>query len=106
MQRVLSALDTRPAVSTPARRIPPADWGIPDDYQFFDWGEEGGTPPLPCRRLILIPDKEGKTREVAVFDYWSQTVLRPIHAFLFDILRIIPQDMTFNQGRFVEVVKG
>jgi hypothetical protein len=31
------------------------------------------------RRITGIPDKEGKTRVIAVLDYWSQTVLRPLH---------------------------
>lgn len=107
IERILSTLDPRPGIRIYEGRIPPASWGIPEDYQFLDWGEEEGyTSPFPMRRLILIPDKEGKTREVAVFDYWSQTILRPVHAFLFGILRVIPQDMTFNQGGFVEVVKG
>jgi len=37
---------------------------------------------------------------VAIGDYFSQTALRPLHLFLFRILRRIPQDMTFNQGAF------
>jgi len=45
---------------------------------------------------------EGKTREVAILDYWSQTVLRPLHFMLFNVLRKIPQDCTFNQGSFLD----
>lgn len=52
-----------------------------------------------------IPDLEGKTRVIAEFDYFSQTVLRPVHLFLFEVLRIINQDMTFTQGAFVDHVK-
>jgi hypothetical protein len=57
---------------------------------------------LPCseglvRKLISFPDKEGKTREVAIFDYYSQSVLKPIHKYLFKALRKIPQDFTFDQ---------
>jgi len=54
------------------------------------------------RRLTSIADKEGKTREVAILDYWSQTALRPLHQYLFNCLRKIPQDCTFSQGSFLE----
>jgi hypothetical protein len=55
------------------------------------------------RKLVGISDKE-KPRTVAILDYWSQTVLRPVHFFLFGVLRKIPQDVTFNQGSFLEIV--
>jgi hypothetical protein len=31
------------------------------------------------RRLSLIKSFEGKTRIIAILDYWSQTVLKPLH---------------------------
>jgi hypothetical protein len=52
------------------------------------------------RKVVSIPDVEGKTREVAVLDYFTQTSLRPLHKYLFRVLRKIPQDCTFNQGAF------
>lgn len=57
------------------------------------------------RRLTYFADKEGKTRVIAILDYFSQTVLRGLHSYLFKLLRKIPQDMTFDQGAFVERVK-
>lgn len=53
------------------------------------------------RRLTAVPDREGKMRIVAIFDYWSQLSLRPVHDLVFAILRRIPQDCTFDQGRFI-----
>lgn len=50
------------------------------------------------RRLVCIPDSEGKTRLIAIGDYWSQTCLKPFHSYLNTVLRSIPQDQTFNQG--------
>jgi hypothetical protein len=50
------------------------------------------------RRLTAIPDSEGKTRLIAIGDYWSQTCLKPFHSYLNTVLRSIPQDQTFNQG--------
>jgi hypothetical protein len=32
------------------------------------------------RKLTGIEDKEGKTRVIAIGDYWSQTALKPLHS--------------------------
>lgn len=56
------------------------------------------------RRLVGIADRE-KPRTVAILDYWSQTVLLPVHLFLFSVLRRIPQDVTFDQGSFLDRVR-
>ena len=57
------------------------------------------------RKLAWFPDKENKVRVIAILDYWSQSVLRNLHAYLFRVLRKIPQDMTFNQGGFKDQTK-
>lgn len=57
------------------------------------------------RKITGLPDQEGKTRTVAIFDYFSQTVLRPLHNYLFSILKKLPQDCTFHQGSFTEKLK-
>jgi hypothetical protein len=54
------------------------------------------------RKISAIPSHEGKTREVAILDYWSQTCLRGLNQYLFKCLRRIPQDCTFNQGSFLD----
>lgn len=54
------------------------------------------------RTLAFFPDKENKVRVIAIADYWSQTVLRPLHLYLFSVLKRITQDCTFNQGSFAE----
>jgi hypothetical protein len=56
---------------------------------------------LYSRRITAISDVEGKTRVIGVLDYWSQTVLKPVHDKIMDILRKIPQDCTFDQGSFL-----
>lgn len=50
------------------------------------------------RKLVPIEDKEGKTRIIATGEYFTQAVLKPIHDSLLDILKSIPQDMTFTQN--------
>jgi hypothetical protein len=57
------------------------------------------------RRLVGIPDS-GKSRTVAILDYFSQAALRPVHYFLFGVLKKIPQDVTFDQGSFLGRVQG
>jgi hypothetical protein len=66
---------------------------------------------LPCeegimRKLYVFADREGKTREVAFFDYFSQTALRPLHLYLFDALKKINQDYTFDQTGFENTLTG
>jgi hypothetical protein len=53
----------------------------------------------PIRKISAIEDSEGKTRLIAIGDYWSQTCLKPIHDYLNHVLSKIPQDQTFNQGK-------
>jgi phage FluMu protein gp41 len=47
----------------------------------------------------LSPKQEaaGKIRIFAIMDLWSQSALRPLHDYLSEILKIIPQDGTFDQ---------
>jgi hypothetical protein len=55
-------------------------------------------PNQSFRKLSAISDSEGKTRLIAIGDYWSQTCLKPWHDYLNHVLSKIPQDQTFNQG--------
>jgi len=64
--------------------------------QFFDCrATRKGS--LTSRRLAKIVDKEGKIREVAIGDYYSQSALRPLHNFLLKQLSKINQDCTQDQ---------
>jgi len=52
---------------------------------------------LTSRRLAKIVDKEGKIREVAIGDYYSQAALLPLHNYLLRRLNRIRQDCTQDQ---------
>jgi len=68
----------------------------------------GSLPPnrrKRLRKLSYFPDKEGKMRIIGILDYFSQTSLRNLHNYLFNILKRIPQDCTFQQGSFIDKVK-
>lgn len=49
------------------------------------------------RKLSIIHDREAKERIIAIFDYWSQTALKPLHDVTFDILKGFKGDCTFDQ---------
>jgi hypothetical protein len=49
-------------------------------------------------KLSLIRDKAGKTRVIAIGDYWSQSALKPIHNWLITRLKRITSDATHSQG--------
>lgn len=53
-------------------------------------------------RLALLEEAAGKVRVVALLDVWSQWALKPLHNWIFDLLRSIPQDGTFDQLRPVK----
>jgi hypothetical protein len=48
-------------------------------------------------RLSVKIEPAGKARVFAMVDYWTQVALKPLHEYIFSILREIPQDGTFNQ---------
>lgn len=52
---------------------------------------------LATRRLSVVHAPEAKERVIAIFDYWSQTVLKPLHDSVMKHLKSIKSDMTFNQ---------
>lgn len=56
--------------------------------------------PRKFRKLSYFADKEGKTRVIAILDYWSQTALKSLHENLNDLLKRIECDCTFNQNHF------
>nr|QIR30256.1 RNA-dependent RNA polymerase [Plasmopara viticola lesion associated mitovirus 33] len=56
------------------------------------------------RKLSYFSDKEGKTREIAILDYWSQSSLYKLHRILNGVLRKIPSDCTYKQNGFREVL--
>lgn len=57
-------------------------------------------------RLHNLYEAAGKVRTIAIVDYWTNFVLKPLHDWMFDMLKLLPQDATFDQeGRVVEFSK-
>jgi len=54
-------------------------------------------------RLHALYEPAGKIRIVALVDYWTHCCLKPLHDWMFALLRVIPSDATFDQeGRLRE----
>lgn len=52
---------------------------------------------IPLGKLALKYEPAGKIRVFAMVDYWSQWVLKSIHLSMFNVLKQIPSDATFDQ---------
>ena len=53
-------------------------------------------------QLSLKEEAAGKLRVFAMVDNLTQSVLRPLHLALQDLLRLIPNDGTFDQDKSVQ----
>lgn len=51
-------------------------------------------------RISIVRAPEGKSRIIAIVDYWTQTALKPLHDWAFTQLRKFKADCTFNQSGF------
>jgi hypothetical protein len=52
---------------------------------------------LVLGRLHALYEPAGKIRVIAIVDYWTQMVLKPLHDWMFKLLKNIPMDATFDQ---------
>lgn len=53
--------------------------------------------PRRLGKLATLFEARGKVRVVAITDWWTQVLLAPLHSALFDILKLLPEDGTFDQ---------
>lgn len=64
----------------------------------------GDVPPLG--RVLCLQEAAGKNRIIAINDFFTQQVMKPLHLWLFEICKCFPQDSTFDQegalARFVQ----
>ncbi|KAG8363190.1 hypothetical protein BUALT_BualtMtG0007500 (mitochondrion) [Buddleja alternifolia] len=62
---------------------------------------------IPCiGRLGMALEGAGKRRIFAIGNYVKQRLLKPFHDWLFEVLRRIPMDGTFNQTRPLDYLVG
>jgi len=71
-------------------------WNLIEDEAYH---RPVGARPLPVEsgRLATKLEPAGKVRVFAIVDYWTQCCMKPLHDYLFKVLRMIPQDGTFDQ---------
>jgi hypothetical protein len=50
-------------------------------------------------KISFKREAAGKMRPFAIVDYWTHMACRPIHLYLFEVLKMIPQDATFTQSK-------
>jgi hypothetical protein len=63
-------------------------------------------PEGPVRRLSAIADYEGKTRVIAIGDWLSNYVLKPLHLNLMKFLKKYQSDVTFKSNDIKNIVLG
>jgi hypothetical protein len=56
-------------------------------------------------RIHLLCEGGGKTRAVCIPDIWTQSALKPIHEYLMNVLKFMPNDGTFSHPALAEKVK-
>lgn len=59
----------------------------------------------PLGQLAFKEEAAGKLRVFALVDVWTQSLLKPLHEELFRLLRMIPNDGTFDQDASVKRCK-
>jgi hypothetical protein len=52
--------------------------------------------------LALLPEPAGKVRTVAIADYWTQRLMKPVHDWMMSVLSVLPTDATFGQESSLE----
>jgi len=55
------------------------------------------SPRFHLGRLGIVRTVSGKSRVVAMTNYWLQVAFRPLHDSIFELLRVVPTDGTFDQ---------
>jgi hypothetical protein len=70
---------------------------IPRGSELYDIYHETEDYPEITGRIAVIKDPEYKLRLIAILDYMSQFVLKPIHEQLLGLLSRLPCDRTFTQ---------
>jgi len=65
-----------------------------------------GEPPkyenLRLGKLSLKHEAAGKVRVFAIVDFWTHLALYPLHIWMFDLLKSLPMDGTFDQDQAVK----
>jgi hypothetical protein len=74
--------------------------------QIEPWGSDlpRGTLERGLGKLGFLEEPAGKIRVVAMVDILTQSILKPLHDWIFGVLRQIPEDGTFDQKAPLELL--
>jgi len=61
-------------------------------------------PGLNTGKLSFIPEKGGKTRTIAIIDFWTQHLFKGFHSQLMGMLKVLDTDGTYDQDAAFERV--
>lgn len=78
-----------------------SEWG-----KLTPWGTEAPGNVNNLGKLAFLPEAAGKVRVVAMVDVLTQSILYPLHQWIFSLLREIPQDGTHDQRRPIELLNS
>jgi hypothetical protein len=81
------------AYTNPWGKISPWGWANPGNFSNLG-------------KLAFLEEPAGKVRVVAIVDVLTQSILYPLHKWIFSILEKIPQDGTFDQRRPIELLNS
>jgi len=59
-------------------------------------------PDIEVSSLALLPEPAGKVRTIAIVDYWTQRLMKPVHDWMMSVLALLPGDATFAQEDSLE----
>jgi len=78
-----------------------SEWG-----KLTPWGTNYPGNLNNLGKLAFLPEAAGKVRVVAMVDVLTQSILHPLHEWIFLLLKEIPQDGTHNQRRPIELLNS
>lgn len=70
--------------------------------QLVPWGQKGNMEGLG--KLAFLDEPAGKVRVVAMVDVVTQSILHPLHDWIFRVLKELPMDGTFDQGKPLDIL--
>jgi hypothetical protein len=76
-----------------------------DEFPFDEEFHRSENDKAIHSKLTQFPEKSGKTRTIAVVDYYSQRALKPLHSALMSLLKTLETDGTMshmNVGNYVK----
>lgn len=84
-----------------------AGWFKPDIDKMKTLGEATGPHGfIKDSRLHFLSEGGGKTRVIAIGDFWSQQVLKGLHDKVMKLLKRLSTDGTYSHNRVSEIVKS